>query len=225
MSIPDTIVWLANFPATHAYEMVFLGSFSAMGLIGLALRRGPSRSRLEQLRIERGLRDPDPSLGARIVAQTRSWSFVALALVVLAGLAIALASLLFGPITRGYIYDHGVRADTIVDDEGGSFETVTFDAENGTRYTLNLPFFSPRHLPRPRCDGHRNRPARRALPAGAPAGVRGRHPRVARFVGRTDRRMTGRRQMSVTPMCRSRSDTRRMSSSLGSSLSTFAIST
>ncbi len=134
MSIPDTIVWLANFPATHAYEMVFLGSFSAMGLIGLALRRGPSRSRLEQLRIERGL---------RIVAQARSWSFVALALVVLAGLAIALASLLFGPITRGYIYDHGVRADTIVDDEGGSFETVTFDAENGTRYTLNLPFFSP----------------------------------------------------------------------------------
>ena len=134
MSIPDTIVWLANFPATHAYEMVFLGSFSAMGLIGLALRRGPSRSRLEQLRIERGL---------RIVAQTRNSSFVALALVVLAGLAIALASLLFGPITRGYIYDHGVRADTIVDDEGGSFETVTFDAENGTRYTLNLPFFSP----------------------------------------------------------------------------------
>lgn len=143
MSIPDTIVWLANFPATHAYEMVFLGSFSAMGLIGLALRRGPSRSRLEQLRIERGLRDPDPSLGARIVAQARSWSFVALALVVLASLAIALASLLFGPITRGCIYDHGVRADTIVDDEGGWFETVTFDAENGTRYTLNLPFFSP----------------------------------------------------------------------------------
>lgn len=143
MNIMDTIVWLANFPATHAYEMVFLGAFSAMGLIGAARRRGPSRSRLEQLRIERGLQEPEFSLGSRIAAQARSWFFFVLALFVLSGLAIAIASLIFGPVTRGYIYDHGVRADTIVDDEFASFETVTFDAEDGTRYTLDLPFFSP----------------------------------------------------------------------------------
>lgn len=143
MNIVDTLVWLANFPATHAYEMVFVGGFSALGLIGLAFRGGPRRSRLEELRVERGMASPEFPARERIGAAVQSWFFLILALVVLSGLVIGIASLIFGPITRGYIYEHGERAVSISDDAASSFETVTFDAVDGRRYTLNLPFFSP----------------------------------------------------------------------------------
>ncbi|MGO1255612.1 MAG: hypothetical protein ACTIJN_00565 [Microbacterium gubbeenense] len=143
MNVMDSLVWLANFPATHAYEMVFLGAFSALGLVVAARQSVPKRSRLDQLRVERGMAGPEFPAASRVAAKVQSWFFFLLALVVFSGFVIAIASLIFGPITRGYIYEHGERAVAIQTDDMGSFETVTFDADNGHRYTLNLPFFSP----------------------------------------------------------------------------------
>jgi len=145
MNILDTLIWLVNFPATHAYEMVFLGAFSSFGLIGLALRKGPRRSRLAELRAERGQASSDVPAAARIGAALQAWFFRLLALVVLSGLAIAIASLVFGPITRAYIYENGEQA--LATSTDGISNAVQFEASDGETYTLNMPFFSPPTYP------------------------------------------------------------------------------
>ncbi|GGO61221.1 hypothetical protein GCM10010910_08510 [Microbacterium nanhaiense] len=145
MNILDTLIWLVNFPATHAYEMVFLGAFSSFGLIGLALRKGPRRSRLAELRAERGQAPTDVPAAARIAAALQSWFFRLLSLVVLSGLAIAIASLVFGPITRAYIHNNGEQA--LATQTDGLSNAVQFVAEDGETYTLSLPFFSPPTYP------------------------------------------------------------------------------
>lgn len=145
MNILDTLVWLVNFPATHAYEMVFLGAFSSMGLIALAFKKGPRTSRLAELRAERGQATSTLPASVHIGAAIQRWFFRVLSLVVLSGLAIAIASLVFGPITRAYIYENGEQA--IADRTDGISEGVVFTATDGQTYKLNLPFFSPPTYP------------------------------------------------------------------------------
>jgi hypothetical protein len=64
---------------------------------------------------------------------------------VLSGLAIAIASLVFGPITRAYIYENGEQA--IATQTDGISDGVVFTTTEGETYTLNLPFFSPPTYP------------------------------------------------------------------------------
>jgi hypothetical protein len=145
MNVLDTLIWLVNFPATHAYEMVFVGAFSSFGLIGLAFRKGPRLSRLAELRAERGQAPSTVSAPVRIGAALQTWFFRLLAIVVLSGLALALASLVFGPITRAYIYENGEQA--IATQTDGISDGVVFTTTEGETYTLNLPFFSPPTYP------------------------------------------------------------------------------
>lgn len=142
MNVIDTIVWLVNFPATHAYEMIFVGAFASFGLIRLAFARGPRRSRLEELRIERGMASPEIGAGRRIAASLKAWFFRILSLVVMSGLLIAIVSVIFGPITRGYIYEHGVQA--IGRDDS---DAIVFTTEDGQTQRVVMPFFSPATYP------------------------------------------------------------------------------
>ena len=145
MNSTDTLVWLVNFPATHAQEMAFVGGFSILGILALALRSKPRRSRLEELRAERGQAPAMAPLNARIGTALQAWIFRLLALVVGAGLVIAIASMIFGPITRGYIYENGNAATVTKNDYLSN--TITFTAEDGKTYTMSLAFFSPPTYP------------------------------------------------------------------------------
>ncbi|MGI6877198.1 hypothetical protein [Microbacterium sp. gxy059] len=147
MNILDTVIWLANFPATHGYAMVFIAAFGAVGLLSHAFggASGSAPSRLQLLREERGQ--------AVAVAQrrpvlliVRQWAFRVLALVVLAGGVIGLLSLIMGPITSGYIHANGVAVEAEKVDGAGR-EAVRFTAEDGETYTLPFPFFTPPSYP------------------------------------------------------------------------------
>lgn len=140
--ILDTLVWLVAFPATHAYEMVFVGGFSIAGILGIAARKGPRHSRLDRMRIERGMASDELGAPTRLLQALRSWFARALALVIGSGLVIAIASLIFGPITNAYIGQHGVQAVASLEND-----IVSFTAEDGTQYRLRLPFFSPPAYP------------------------------------------------------------------------------
>lgn len=145
MNVLDTLIWLVNYPATHAYEMVFLGAFSALGLIGASRSSTPKLSRLAQLRAERGQAPTEIPARVRVGAAIKAWFFRLLSIVVLSGLAIAIASLIFGPITRAYIYNNGEQA--VATQGEGLNGGITFTADDGETYTVNLPFFSPPTYP------------------------------------------------------------------------------
>ncbi|WP_029151352.1 hypothetical protein [Microbacterium indicum] len=140
----DALVWLATFPATHGYEMVFVGAFGGIGLIAMAFRggSGSSGSRLADLRRERGLQAP-AAAGASATFVFVRWLWRILALVVLSGAVIGLISLISSPITSPYIYANGAMAVAV--DNGD--DTLTFTAEDGAEYTVNVPFFTQPSYP------------------------------------------------------------------------------
>lgn len=144
--ILDTLIWIANYPATYGYACVFIAAFGAIGLLMLAAR-SPRVSRadstLRRLRRERGLPHGDAPAGLGLAGALRRWFFGLLSVVVLGGGAIGLASLVFGPITAGYIYGNGVSAEAETVDS----DYVRFTAENGTTYTLHHNFFTPQSYP------------------------------------------------------------------------------
>lgn len=160
----DTLIWLANFPATFGYASVFIAAFSSFGLLMLAFRSGGASGpgdRLRQLRVERGLAPADDGPSRPdVLGLLRRWFFRIVALVVLSSGAIGLASLIFGPVTAGYIYEHGVQVTA----EQVDHDYVRFTAEDGTAYTLPHSFFTPPSYPEDTSLAFADQPVVRYLP-------------------------------------------------------------
>lgn len=144
--ILDTIVWIANVPATYGYAMVFLAAFGSAGIIGLGFRGTRSRrdSRLTELRAERG--QPVPAGAPVALLRARNWFFRVLALAMIGSGVIGLLSLVNGPVTAAYIYEHGETTTGTVPEDLSS-DWVRFTASDGITYTLPFAFFSPPSYP------------------------------------------------------------------------------
>lgn len=144
--IMDTLVWIANLPASHGYAVVFVAAFSAFGLVANAFgsRGRATASRLQQVRAARGMAADDGSTSRPdLIGGLSRWFFRVLALVVLASGVIALISLIGGPVTASYIYEHGVSTKA----ESTDSDYVRFTAEDGKTYTLHHNFFTPQSYP------------------------------------------------------------------------------
>lgn len=144
MNIMDTLIWLVNFPVSHAYAMVFIAGFSLMGLAAMSFRGvGGTSSRLTAVREREGLPEDRRSGGLRlVVARVQRFGVRILALVMLSGLVLGILALTGVPVTQAYIRDHGVPTTGTVD---GSW--VTFSTPGGETYTIESNFFSPALYP------------------------------------------------------------------------------
>lgn len=144
MNIMDALIWLVNFPVSHAYAMVFIAGFSLMGLAVLAFRGvGGTSSRLTAVRESEGLPESGRTDGMRsVVARVQRLGFRILAVVILAGLVVGILALTGVPVTRAYIHDHGVPTTGTVDGDW-----VTFSTPGGETYTIESNFFSPALYP------------------------------------------------------------------------------
>ncbi|MDQ0645796.1 hypothetical protein [Microbacterium murale] len=140
MNIMDTLIWLVNFPVSHAYAMVFIAGFSLMGLAGFAFRGvGGTSSRLTAVREREGLPEAGRTGGLCVAAaRVQRLGFRVLAVIMLAGLVLGILALTGVPVSRGYIHDHGVPTTGTVDGDW-----VTFSTPGGETYTLESNFFSP----------------------------------------------------------------------------------
>lgn len=150
-AVLDTLIWIANVPATTGYAWVFISAFGAAGFAMLATGAG-GRFRTARAARRRALAaeevgqvpdEPAPGALAVLGRGISRWFFGALAVVVIGFGAIGLLSLIFGPITAGYIYHHGVTVEA----EEADFDYVRFTAQDGVTYTLTYSFFTPPSYP------------------------------------------------------------------------------
>lgn len=144
MNIMDTLIWLINFPISHAYSMIFIASFSLMGLAALSFRGvGGTSSRLTAVRESEGLPEPSRISGGRLfIARGQRFGFRVLAVVMLAGLVLGILGLSGVPVTHAYIKEHGVPTTGTADGDW-----VTFSTPSGETYTIESNFFSPALYP------------------------------------------------------------------------------
>ncbi|PRB09825.1 hypothetical protein [Microbacterium sp. MYb62] len=157
MNPMDTLIWLLNFPAAHAYAVVFIAGFSTLGLFALSVRGGAPRERLRAIREREGLlHTEDRPRGQGWGRVVRVGSRV-LAFLMLGSLVVGILSLTGVPVTRAYIYDNGRPTTATIDGDW-----VTFTTAEGVEYTLESNFFSPAVYP--------DRDA--YFPSGAPVVVR-----------------------------------------------------
>ncbi len=139
----DTIVWLANFPVTHGYAMVFIAGFSLFGTLGLAASRGASGARLDAVRVREGFADaPKAPTLRRVFARVRRIVFLFLSLVLAVGGVLGILGLVGVPVTRAYIHENGLPTTGRLDGEW-----VTFTNSSGVEYTLHNDFFTPSLYP------------------------------------------------------------------------------
>ncbi|MGF6824565.1 hypothetical protein M2317_003494 [Microbacterium sp. ZKA21] len=143
MNIMDTIIWLANFPVTHGYAMVFIAGFSLMGLFAQSFRSIGRRSQLSVIREREGLPEPDAAgSGRRVFAHIQRTFFRILTAVLATSLVLGILSLIGVPATSAYIFENGQPA---VATREGDF--VTFTTATGETYTLPDDFFTPSMYP------------------------------------------------------------------------------
>lgn len=136
--LPATLVWLANFPATNGYVMVFIVGFASAGLITRSFSHPVKNSRLQQLRQAAGESEPSGQAFRMGAGYLQMWIYRLLALVLIASGVIGVASLVLGPITSDFIAENGESTEGVVADD-----MVTFTAADGTEYTLPYDFFTP----------------------------------------------------------------------------------
>ncbi|WP_460795135.1 hypothetical protein [Microbacterium sp. GXF0217] len=143
MNVMDTVVWLANFPVSHGYAMVFIAGFSLMGLCAQSFRSIGGRSQLSLIREREGLPEPESaSSGRRVLAHIQRIFFRVLTVVMTAGLVLGILSLIGVPVTSAYILENGQPA---VATQQNDF--VTFTTATGETYTLPDDFFTPSMYP------------------------------------------------------------------------------
>lgn len=143
MSIMDAIIWLANFPVTHGYAVVFIAGFSLMGLFAQSFRSIGSRSQLSMIRQREGLPEHEAGRASRnAFAHAQRLFFRVLTVVMAASMVLAILGLMGVPVTSAYIHDNGHPAVATLDGDWVSFTTVT-----GETYTLPNDFFSPSMFP------------------------------------------------------------------------------
>jgi hypothetical protein len=142
MNILDTLIWLVDFPASHAYAMVFIAGFSILGLFAMSVSGSAPGVSLRRIREREGLlREQGPQRG-RIAGRLVRSGFRVLAFLMLANLVIAILSLSGVPVTRAYIHEHGQPTAATLDGDWVTFTTAT-----GVEYTLESNFFSPAVYP------------------------------------------------------------------------------
>lgn len=144
--VMDTLVWIANFPATHGYAFVFIAAFGAFGLLANAIGSGGRRkaSYLQQVREARGMAAAEePSQGPDVLGGLSRWFFRILGIVVLGCGLIGLISMIGKPITAAYIYEHGVSVEAKALD----WDYVQYTAEDGETYTMRVNFFTTQSYP------------------------------------------------------------------------------
>ena len=143
MNIMDTIVWLANFPVTHGYAMVFIAGFSFMGLFAQSFRKIRSRSQLSVIRDREGLPEPESAgAGRTVFAHLQRLFFRVLTAVMAVSIVLAILGLIGVPVTSSYIHDNGQPAVATLDGDWVTFTTAT-----GETYTLPHDFFTPSAYP------------------------------------------------------------------------------
>ncbi|UYO95774.1 hypothetical protein OED01_09125 [Microbacterium sp. M28] len=143
MNIMDTIIWLANFPVTHGYAMVFIAAFSLMGLFAQSFRAVGRSSQLSVIRQREGLPEPSPAGSGRIVfAHAQRIFFRVLTAVMAASLVLGILGLIGVPVTSAYIFANGESAAATLEDDW-----VTFTTSTGETYTLPNDFFTPSMYP------------------------------------------------------------------------------
>lgn len=142
MNIPDTLIWLLNFPASHAYVIVFIAGFSILGLFAASARGAVPGAALRVVREREGLVADTPRVAGSVAGRIRRIVFRVLAVVMLANLVIGILSLTGVPLTRAYIHEHGEQAPASLDGDW-----VTFTTSTGVEYTLESNFFSPAVYP------------------------------------------------------------------------------
>lgn len=138
----DTLFWLLNFPASHAYAMVFIAGFSILGLFAISAKRTSPGAALRRVREREGLLPEGGATRRDIAGTTVRVLFRILAFVMLANLVIGILSLTGVPVTRAYIYDNGRPTVGTLDGDW-----VTFTTGDGVEYTLESNFFSPAVFP------------------------------------------------------------------------------
>lgn len=138
----DTVMWIANFVASHAYAVVFIAAFSLFGLLALSSKAAVPGGALRRVREREGLLpDGDRARGA-VLGGIRVVVARVAAVVMLASLIVGILSLTGVPVTRAYIHDNGRPTTGTVDGDW-----VTFSLADGTEYTLPNNFFSPAVYP------------------------------------------------------------------------------
>lgn len=142
MNIPDTLIWLVNFPAAHGYAMVFIAGFSILGLFAMSSAGAAPGASLRRVREREGLSRGDGAGRGRIAGAVRRILFRILAIMMLAGLVIGILSLVGVPLTRAYIYEHGQPTTGTRDGDW-----VTFTTSTGVEYTIESNFFTPAVYP------------------------------------------------------------------------------
>ena len=143
MNIMDTLVWLANFPVTHGYAMVFIAGFSLMGLFAQSFRSVGKRSQLSLIREREGLPESDSAgSGRRVFAHIQRGFFRVLTVVMATSLVLGILSLIGLPATSAYILENGQPAIGTLEDD-----FVTFTTATGETYTLPDDFFTPATYP------------------------------------------------------------------------------
>lgn len=138
----DTVFWLLNFPASHAYAMVFIAGFSILGLFAVSTKRTSPAASLRRIRESEGLMPANTAPRRNVGGTILRVLFRILAFVMLANLVIGILSLTGVPVTRAYIYDNGRPTVATLDGDW-----VTFTTGEGVEYTLESNFFSPAVYP------------------------------------------------------------------------------
>lgn len=135
----DTLVWLANFPATYGFVFVFIAGFSLFGLLRMAVGGGALTDRaLQQLREAAGeATEPTRSTAHKVQA----WLYRVVTVLVLAAAVIGIISLITNrPITASYIADRGHTVS-------GTYDTasrvVSFRADDGREYRIPIQLMTP----------------------------------------------------------------------------------
>lgn len=142
MNVADTLIWLLNFPASHAYAMVFIAGFSILGLFAASSRGAIPGAALRIVRESEGLVADEPRRSESILGRARRLVFRVLAIVMLVNLVVGILSLTGVPLTRAYIHENGIPTTATLDGDW-----VTFSTTAGVEYTLESNFFSPAVYP------------------------------------------------------------------------------
>jgi hypothetical protein len=138
----DTVFWVLNFPASHAYAMVFIAGFSILGLFAVSAKGTTPGAVLRRIRESEGLPPENATPRRNVGGMILRMLFRILAFVMLANLVIGILSLTGVPVTRAYIYDNGRPTVATLDGDW-----VTFTTAEGVEYTLESNFFSPAVYP------------------------------------------------------------------------------
>lgn len=142
MNPMDTLIWLVNFPAAHAYAVVFIAGFSILGLFALSARGTVPGAALRSIREREGLLHPEDRPRGQLWGQVVRLVSRLLAFLMIGALVIGILSLTGVPVTRAYIYDNGRPTTATMDGDW-----VTFTTAEGVEYTLESNFFAPAVYP------------------------------------------------------------------------------